>query len=186
MTWSPIVLCTWPGLPQLWCRGQIHALITAIVFAIIFNLALVSTFIWPDLLGSRFPVLIWPPILLFWAISSLNSLRTVADWNELAPVAGPDESLQSDQLFIAAQLLYLAGQWEAAENKLVNLLVAFPRDIEARLMLATLFRHLRRLNEATEQLDTLLKFDESVNWKLEIEREQMFITEILAEAAAEA
>ena len=188
MTWSPIFLSAWPGLPRLWCRGQIPALIIAIVFALFVNLALVSTFIWPQLLGSRFPVLIWPPLLLFWAISTLSSLRTVANWSELPPVAGPDDSLLSDQMFVAAQHLYLIGQWagtEGAETKLVCLLDAFPRDIEARLMLATLFRHSRRLDEASEQLDTLLKFDESVNWKLEIDRERMFISEILAETAAE-
>jgi hypothetical protein len=47
-------------------------------------------------------------------------------------------------------------------------------------LLATLLRHSRRLNEAVEELNTIHKFDESVDWTFEIQREQKLI-ELIAE-----
>jgi cytochrome c-type biogenesis protein CcmH/NrfG len=39
-------------------------------------------------------------------------------------------------------------------------------------MLATLYRHTRRYDEAAKQLDRLDRLDEAVKWRWEIERER--------------
>ena len=60
-----------------------------------------------------------------------------------------------------------------------------PRDIESRLLLATLFRHSRRLDQATQQLNDMQRFDESLEWDFEIDRERQLIELIRRHEEAE-
>ena len=53
------------------------------------------------------------------------------------------------------------------------------RDVDARLMLATLMRHTARADEAMKQLDLLASLDGAEKWELEIRRER----ELLAAAS---
>ena len=81
----------------------------------------------------------------------------------------------SHTLFNQAQREYLRGHWTEAESLLKRRLKLAERDIEARLLLATLFRHTERLDWASEQLLQLEKYDESVHWNFEIRRERELI-----------
>jgi len=78
---------------------------------------------------------------------------------------------------------YLQGQWFEAEKSLVQLLRQNPRDVEARLMIATLFRRTRRWDEALRQLDQLERLEASQAWALEIQRERALIEQVKAETA---
>ena len=80
-----------------------------------------------------------------------------------------------DTLFIRAQAEYLNGSWVEAERLLTRQLEENPRDVQSRLFLATLFRHTRRMKQAREQLVKIRKFDESVHWDFEIQREILLI-----------
>ncbi|MDA8563475.1 tetratricopeptide repeat protein, partial [Mariniblastus sp.] len=91
----------------------------------------------------------------------------------------------TDTLFIQAQHEYLSGDWQAAESLLRQRLGRFPRDVESRLLLATLLRHDRRLEQASDQLDTMTKLDESHAWDFEIRRERRLIQLILEHEAVE-
>ena len=73
---------------------------------------------------------------------------------------------------------YLKGDAYQAEQILEGLLRRNIRDVDARLMLATLLRRARRLDEATRQLDTLASFEAAGKWELEIQEER----DLLAEA----
>ena len=53
-----------------------------------------------------------------------------------------------------------------------RLLQRHPRDVEARLLLATLLRHARRYPEALDQLDRLERLNDAAKWTLEIETER--------------
>jgi tetratricopeptide (TPR) repeat protein len=181
MNWGRIILCSWPGLPGLWQRGQSSSLIFAIGFTILLNLALVSTFLWPRSLGEAFPIVTWPVLLLIWSTSMFFSYKSMPEWLETPKIAVADERKQSDVLFIRAQQEYLRGDWDEAERLLRRCLQIWPRDIEARLLLATLLRHSRRLFDASEELAQLLKFDESINWISEIRREEELIQIIAAD-----
>jgi len=44
--------------------------------------------------------------------------------------------------------------------------------LDALLLLATLYRHTRRCDEAAKQLDRLDRLDEAVKWRWEIEHER--------------
>jgi hypothetical protein len=88
-----------------------------------------------------------------------------------------------EQLFRAAQQVYLRGDWVAAEQKLLKLLKLDDRDAEARLMLATLWRHQGRHREATRQLDKLSRLEAADPWQYEIVVEQEENAAAIAESA---
>ena len=218
MRWGQLLLCGWPGLSRLWLRGHGPSLLIAVGFSILLNLALVSTFLWPALLGEAFPALAWPVIGLIWLGSLLVSLRMTPSWSkppQMAAVAERDqfatqitenheevnkqpESAESDSgdfeaadgdeaavdesnttlqrtLFNQAQTEYLKGHWDEAEMLLSRQIDSDERDIESRLLLATLFRRIGNLDDATHELKQLKRFDDAVHWQFEIEREHQLI-----------
>ncbi len=175
MNWGPVLLCGWPGLPGLWYRGYLSSLLVAVGFSVLLNLALVSSFLWPWSLGESFPFFAWPIIFLVWSISALVTYKGLPDLMSVGKKTPQDQSTQCDTLFIQAQREYLGGHWEEAEFLLRRCLDVSPRDIESRLLLATLLRHSRRLGNAASELDQLLKYDESESWLFEIQREQRLI-----------
>ena len=196
MRWGQLILCGWPGLAQLWCRGSYRALLVAVGFSILLNLALISTFLWPALLGDIFPAVAWPIIFIAWLVSALTSVRLMEQLSAPPKMSSEQErdefseekigkiacDLTSDcnremshTLFNRAQREYLMGHWSEAESLLKRRLSQAERDIEARLLLATLFRHTSRFDLATEQLKQMEKFDDSVHWSFEIYRERQLI-----------
>ena len=175
MSRGPLILCGWPGLPGLWYRGNMSSLLIAVAFSVLLNLALVSSFLWPWSLGEIFPIVAWPVILLIWVASALITYKNLPDLMAVGTKTALSESQQSDTLFIQAQREYLGGHWSEAEALLRRCLLGSPRDIEARLLLATLLRHSRRLPEAVEELRSIHRYDESANWMFEIRREQKLI-----------
>lgn len=202
MRWGQLILCGWPGLAQLWLRGSYPSLIWAIGFSLVLNLALVSTFLWPALLGNVYPAIAWPIIFLVWLVSTWASLTVVEqlsappkmsseqERNEFSPEnegiincdSQPDlDTVASHTLFNRAQREYLKGHWTEAESLLKQRLIQAERDIEARLFLATLYRHTDKLDFASDQLDQMEKLDDSVHWKFEINRERQLIDQIREE-----
>lgn len=185
MDWGSRLLCGWPGLPGLWHRGHFSSLLLAVGFAIVLNLALISSFIWPQCLGETFPIVAWPTVLILWTVAVYVSVSTLPDVMSVVSTANVSADEMSDTLFIQAQREYLSGDWQAAESLLRQRLSRFPRDVESRLLLATLLRHDRRLEQASDQLDTMQKFDESHAWDFEIRRERKLIQLIVEHDAAE-
>jgi len=185
MDWGSRLLCGWPGLPGLWYRGHFSSLLLAIGFAIVLNLALITSFVWPHCLGETFPIVAWPTVLILWTVAAFVSVSTLPDVMSVATTANVSADETTDTLFIQAQHEYLSGDWQAAESLLRQRLGRFPRDVESRLLLATLLRHDRRLEQASDQLDTIQKFDESHAWDFEIRRERRLIELILEHEAAE-
>jgi len=185
MRWGPLLMCGWPGLPGLWFRGQLSSLLVAVGFSILLNLALVSTFLWPWSLGETFPIVAWPVILLIWGASSWVAYHRLTDVMSVKvseKVADPE---RPDTLFIQAQREYLGGHWEEAELLLKRRIENAPRDMESRLLLATLLRHSRRMDEASIQLDEMQRFDESFEWDFEMDRERQLIDLIRRHEEAE-
>jgi len=79
--------------------------------------------------------------------------------------------------------VYLQGNWYEAERGFRQLVAANGRDIESRLYLATLLRHTRRFDEASEELDRLELLRDSEQWAVEIEAERRAIARGHAEVA---
>ncbi len=182
---GPVLLCGWPGLSGLWYRGKISSLLVAVGFSILLNLALVSTFLWPWSLGETFPVVAWPMILLIWAVSAWVAYHRLTDVMSVPVSEKVADPSQPDTLFNQAQREYLGGHWDEAELLLERRIAHAPRDMESRLLLATLLRHSRRLEQASEQLNDMQRFDESLEWDFEIDRERQLIELIRRHEEAE-
>ena len=86
---------------------------------------------------------------------------------------------QADTLFLQAQDEYLMGHWEETQLLLRRRLELEPRDVEARLLLATSLRHQRKMEQASRELAKIERFDQAVNWDYEIARERELIQMIL-------
>ena len=150
MKWGQHLLCGWPGLPQLWLRGSYPALVFAIGFSIILNLALVSTFIWPSLFGDIVPAIAWPVIFLVWLVTTWGAAQSVEDLSGLPKMSSEQERIafsaensginnsdgpsdlereKSHTLFNQAQREYLRGHWTEAESLLKRRLKLAERDI---------------------------------------------------------
>jgi thioredoxin-like negative regulator of GroEL len=79
--------------------------------------------------------------------------------------------LDVDSLYQQAQSEYLKGHWYEAETLLAQLLQVDGRDVDSRLMLATLYRHTERYEEAISALTTLQRLESAEKWEFEINQE---------------
>jgi thioredoxin-like negative regulator of GroEL len=108
----------------------------------------------------------------FWLFWSIRSYRTMPELLRLS-VVSPDVGGRG--LFIQAQGEYLRGNWFEAESLLKRLIQESGRDVEAHLLLATLYRRTRRYDEALARLDSLEQFDQATRWQWEIASERRLI-----------
>ena len=158
----------WPGFPWVWYRGSKVGLFIAIAFGFLLNFVLVSSFIWVELVsepvrrGACAGALVSSITagIHFW-FRYRGCLSSFLDsWNA-----------SNEDLFLAAQLQYLKGDWTSSEKTLLRILQGFPRDAESRLLLATLYRHQGQYESARDQLRVLQRFDSAANWAMEIQYE---------------
>jgi hypothetical protein len=156
--------CLWPGLAELWLAGCWSSLFQAIGFAILLNGALATTLVWTELVSAEVRFAGWTAIATLWLMGIWTAWRTTLARRE------PD-----GDLFSRALSEYLQGNWFAAEALLERLVTADVRDIEARLLLATLLRRTGRESEAGTALDQLARRQGAEKWELEIRREKALI-----------
>jgi hypothetical protein len=176
----------WPGLPQLWLRGSWVGLTVAVGFTALANLLAAATFVWDEWLASNVRWTALGALAVVWLLSWVESR---ADWRRLliemssGEAGAADPAELSDRWFREAQAAYLAGDWVVAEQALLKLLKQDARDAEARLMLATLWRHEGRMEAAVEQLDKLERLETAAPWKSEInwERERIDAVSVIQE-----
>ena len=167
----PWAIFLWPGLPQLWLRGQWAGLAKAVGAALVLNAVLLGSFGWSELISSGMRSILWIAVALFWSASA------VAGYVQTRRRTNRKQRTPAKDTFTQALDLYLKGDYFQAECLLVEMLAANERDLDARLMLATLYRHARRYDEAAKQLDALARFEGAEKWALEIERERALIAE---------
>ncbi len=167
----------WPGLPQLWWQGAWSGLALACGFAVLFNIAILSTWVWTELLDLPFRLFAWCGVLLFWLASAAAGALQMP-----ALLRVPARELLED-LFARAQGEYLKGNWFECEVAINRLLEEQPGDVDARLLLASLLRHLGHGEEARQQLRTLATLEGAGKWQLEIAREWQLLCEASADSA---
>jgi uncharacterized protein HemY len=166
----PWAVYLWPGLPQLADRGSWAALFVALGATMLLVAALVSTFVWTDLIVRELRIICWVLIGLSWSMSAGLS----AWWNRRQETRRADPQRER---FDQALESYLEGNWIEAERRLGGLLRRDGRDVDARLMLATLLRHTKRFDEATREINYLVRQEGAPKWALEIRREGELLTE---------
>jgi hypothetical protein len=170
----PWTVYLWPGLPQIVGRGNWYALSLAIGAAALLNVTLLGSWVWTELIAPDLRIVCWALLGAVWGISAMLSA-----WldRRQAALENPDPA---QDLFGQATDHYLRGNWFEVERTLGNLLRKNGRDLEARLMLATLLRHTKRWEEAARELNLLVRLEGARKWELEIRRER----ELLADARA--
>jgi hypothetical protein len=165
------ITAAWPGLTQLWFAGAWWGLALGVAFAWLVNLAIVSTFIWRELIGPWERIGAWLVLVVVWALSAKLSVRQLQGFD-------PRESGDAaEDLFRRAGREYLSGNWIAAEQLLTQLVRSNPQDVDAQLMLASLLRRTGQLTEASQRLRKLDATDGAEKWTAEIKRERQLLDE---------
>jgi len=149
------------GPSTVWSCGSWSGLAVAVGAAILLNVLLLVSFGWTELVGNELRITLWAGLGVSWTAAAVWSLRWSRKRAEQRSV-DPERDRFGEALDH-----YLSGDYYQTEQILEGLLRQDIRDVDARLMLATLLRHTRRFDEATRQLDTLARLEGagSGNWK---------------------
>lgn len=158
----------------------------AVGFTTLANVLLLATFVYRDWIDTDAISIGYGTLVTVWLFSWWQSrweriaATGDADDNSVSP-AKAKRRREQDLLFCEAQQKYLETDWVAAEQLLLKLLKQNARDVEGRLMLATLWRHQGRWQEAQRQLDRLERLEAADLWQREIAAERLQLSEGLKE-----
>ena len=171
------ITCCWPGLAQLWLRGQWRGLLIAASFAGVINLNLAATLVWPQWLPTLWCQAIWLGLGVIWLVMGLQSYRLVASIQNLATINEQplSHSVKKNDYYVEAQTHYLKQSWFEAEQCLTKAIAANGHDIEALLMLASLYRHTGRTNEARQVLEHVTTLERTDKWNWELGQEKRLL-----------
>ncbi len=169
----------WPGLTNLWYRGEIYSLAIALLFAALFNIALLATLIWPEWPTVVCSAWSFPIGFALWFVRSLWVLLSfVAIWTfgasffSTSMIRASLPSVECDNLLAVAQSDYLRGQYFEAEATLHRILSTGHEDVEAALLLASILRRTGRFRQALDCLERLERLDRARLWNSEIAAER--------------
>jgi tetratricopeptide (TPR) repeat protein len=153
---------------QLWRRGSWAGLGVALVATLVVDLALLGTCGWGELFAPAIRSGIW----IFVGASWIGLVVMTAGWNAspLGTVRPAD-----DTLFLEARAYYLKGNWFEAERRLRTALRQNERDLDCRLLLASLLRHAGRPDEAERELDLIERLEGAAKWEAEIASERRLL-----------
>jgi thioredoxin-like negative regulator of GroEL len=152
----------------------------AIGAAAVLDVLLLVSFGWSELIGQNLRNTAWVVFAAAWAVAvgwSIRERRRQAVLRRVNP--------QQDA-FVEALEHYLKGDYYQTEQLLAGLIGRNARDLEARLMLATLLRHSGRVAEAAGQLDALGRLEGAEKWQFEMEEERQLLAEAETPAASAA
>ena len=113
-----------------------------------------------------------------WIVSILRVRREISNFLSNKSASEPEPGL-----FIRAQAEYLRSNWFEAES-LFRRLTDCRDDVEANLMLATLYRRTGREDRAKRQLQVLAQSPAASAWSFEIQRELELIERAACDVAS--
>ena len=102
MPWAAYL---WPGLPQLWIRGNWYSLAVVVAAAALLNLALLSSFGWSELIDRDLRTVLWGVLGVAWIGSTVVSVA----WFHRQGTR--DRSDSNGDAFGEALEHYLKGNW---------------------------------------------------------------------------
>jgi tetratricopeptide (TPR) repeat protein len=161
------VLCLWPGAGGVFRQGRWPFLTIALLFGFVLCGTVTLNFYWTELLTGTLRWGMYVMLGFLWLTLSNQSSRMEKHSNFLRLPPPPDKDMLPD-----AQQHYLQGNWFEAECCLNILLQKNPWDIEAMLMLVTLYRHKERYDEAEHLVQELERLENADHWKFEIRMEK--------------
>jgi len=155
----------------------------AVGFTTLLNALLLATFVFSEWMSGTVRLAAGGVLLVTWLLAWWESRagwqRQLAEWtSSKADESRPDTAAKAesrspeDLCFREAQQKYLAGDWIVTEQLLLKRLKQDARDVESRLLLATLWRHQQRDQEALRQLDRLERLEAAQPWQHEIAAER--------------
>ncbi|MEI6258140.1 MAG: hypothetical protein WCQ77_16035 [Planctomycetota bacterium] len=165
MGFARYLTLVWPGMPWLWLRGSLAGLVLALAFALAVDMAVLTTWIWSELVDFRLSLALWTATAAVWLIATASAITA------FPPPIPQGRDAATDKLFVTARDSYLARDWLAAETCLRTLLEISPTDGEAQLLLGTLLRRVGRCDEAAAALEALSRSDAAGPWRGTIARE---------------
>ncbi len=163
----------WPGAVGVFRHGRWSFLVLALCFGALLDAVLFCGYYWTELISTGERKFLWAFLggswgLMFWIGRILESrIRRLQE--------NPDV----DDTFQTALEHYLKGNWFETECCAHGLLRSNPRDAEAGLLLATLYRHTGRYAEAMAMIEKLQRYEESAPWSVEIDLEKEKLREVL-------
>jgi thioredoxin-like negative regulator of GroEL len=157
--------CLWPGLAELWWRGRLSAIPTAMAFAVALNLLLVTRYLYPEWLSSGLVTMAFWVGIVVWGFCVIRSVR------ELPLLISPRRVSDDPDRFPEAHAAYLRGEWREAEKLLTEVLAIEPRDPPALLLLAGIYRQTDRLEAAELLLSEIRRLEVADHWWLEVDAE---------------
>ena len=168
-------IALWPGLPDLWFRGDWSSLGISVIFSVSLNLALLGTFVWPEWYPSWMIRLLWSGIILS---SGFFFLQSYKRWSKITGSYQSDA--KTNERLIVAQHHYLCGNYFEAEALIQKIVVDGNQDIEALLLLVSILRRTRRGQQALQWIDRISLCENAGNWRRELEIEKKLVREFLA------
>jgi hypothetical protein len=164
----------WPGLPELWYRGELRSLSISIIFAVSFNMAILGTFVWPLWFDSWMIRLLWCALIFASCFSFFYSRKS---WAKINGTSVKDSN--SNQRFVDAQRQYLHGNYFEAEAIIQKILADGHQDIEAVLLLVSILRRTRRCQQALQWIERIKLCEKASFWMRELQAEKQQVEALL-------
>lgn len=131
------------------------------------NDLLAASLVWTEWLPTDVLAIGWLTATVVWTGAAWASWRMQEMRDE---ADGSAEASARDKLFCEAQTQYLQGNWIETETALKKLLKNDRRDVEARLMFSTLWRHTKCCEESLREVEFLVRTEEASGWAQELQQ----------------
>ena len=152
-------------MAEIWWRGRLSALPSAIAFGIALNWLLLTTFLYTQWMsGILVAMACWIGVVA-WGFYVVRRVR------ELPAMLAPRKVSEEPDRFCDAQAAYLSADWTTAEKLLQSVLAIEPRDPPALLMLAGVFRQTQRYDDAKILTQEISRLEIADGWHLELAAE---------------
>ena len=166
----------WPGFQRLWNKGDVHALLVAILFGWVLVLAWVATFVWPEWLSTVFAPTWFSTVLI-------SAIWLCLGFSAIIAAVRPGVALSSSTVrtfperqknLLLAQEFYLQANYFEAERLVKKNVSNANEDVESTLLWIAILRRTRRISQALELISSTDRLDAAIPWigALRSEKEQ--------------
>lgn len=162
MSGFSLILGLWPGLSGLVRYGRRIFLVVSAGFGMLASLTLFCCGFWTELIAPESKLWLAGGLLFTWLILSLLSAALSTFFE--GQLAYDEEG----DRYLMALNAYLAADWGRTEKIAKAILRRNKRDSDTLLLLATLYRHTGRNEEALEYLDRIESLESAEKWHFEI------------------
>ncbi|MEQ1830701.1 MAG: hypothetical protein ABL921_32415, partial [Pirellula sp.] len=147
----------WPGLHLLWLKGDVHSLLVSLLFAWVFGLTWLASFVWPEWLSTYVGPDWLAKLLLFavWLALGIASVGSAVKTSLASFTSSPNSSTDRQSNLMLAQEYYLQANYFDAERLVRKNNVLGAHDIEASILWISILRRTKRITQALEMISNL-------------------------------